>query len=315
MSQETYELLLETNQFFSQEQKEEAVLAYREVLRLGAHPTPLKVGGRAVVEASNALKRRSFECDEAFQERVLRYNIWLTYRATHPDIDINTANRLAETGWTLAELREAQSQRRQRYLSRRKEFLRKRREQSREFSGTQYLESVIADGVELWGVDCGGVEWSGRLLKNSLYRWHIRDESEQRRVLHKLQLGCVCEFEQRAFLWEFCRLDKEQQQRGELPPELPQQRLKISDQMLHNSLKEEQLLAIQLYNGLCFVGWVYWYDPYQLSLVLNVNAEEGDELVEVMVFRHSIKSIQSQTPRSWKKLPSLLSCRKSDGLL
>jgi hypothetical protein len=255
-------------------------------------------------------KKRSRESDEEFRRRQERYDIWLRYSERYPWIDLNTAERLHHTGWLPKQLRTEQKKRKQSYLERKNQHLQDRRKQTLNSTGGQYIHNLIETQTPLflWGND--GLRYHGVLKENQVYHWLFQAEGSDNQLLHKLSVEWICKQSQLSYIQEFCLLEQEQVECNESVPPKPQERFAIPTHRLLSSLEQETPIAFQLYSGVWFWGWVYWYDPYQIGLIVNVdesNQQGEEEFIEVMLFRHSVKRMEKKRPNFWNKLESLSS--------
>lgn len=259
--------------------------------------------------------QRKGETEKEYADRVHKYSIWMEQCKTYPDIDLNTALRLAEKGWTLEQLRLYQQKRKNRYLERRQKFYDERVQRNQSFSGTQYWETLISDRVPLHVYGMGLEVHDGILVRNDLYHWCLENQAGFRCTVPKLRMELVCEKELLGPILSMCRLNQAQQDRGEVAPVKPGERFHISDRMLMHSLDREVPLLFQTYSGVMCWGWVFWYDPYQLSIVLQPDHNphlENNEMIEVMLFRHAIQSVQEKLPDAWDFYPRLESVSQTD---
>lgn len=259
-------------------------------------------------------KRRKDETQESYQMRLDRFDVWLKHLETYPDIDLNTAIRLEETGWTLDELRSNQGTRKDKYLERKKHYYDEKVEENRGFSGTQYIDTLIKDKVSVWVRGGHLFEEECTLQRNDLYLWRVLLDDGLKTFWPKLQIECMAEKNFLPTVQSLCFVDEEQASKAEAAPYKPEERYEIPDEKLLQSLQNEEPLAFQLYSGMWIHGWVYWYDPYQLSIVLNIDCGEDDELHELIVFRHAVKSILARRPNGWKSMPKLESYQPSIAL-
>ncbi|TNE48931.1 MAG: hypothetical protein EP343_13690 [Deltaproteobacteria bacterium] len=250
-------------------------------------------------------KRRKGESASSYEERLGRYDIWMKHRETHPDIDLNTAVRLEETGWSIEELRAKQVKRRDKYLDRKKRFYDEKVEENKEFSGTQYVDNLVRDKVPVWVRGGHLFEEKCTLTKNALYLWRVQLLDGVKTFWPKLQIECMAELDFLPTVQSLCFVDPEQAGKKEPIPEVAEERFEVPDDKLLHSLENEEPLAIQLYSGMWCHGWVYWYDPYQLSVVLNIDCGEDEDLQELILFRHAIKSVLARRPNGWKSMPKL----------
>lgn len=252
--------------------------------------------------------QRKGESEQEYQQRLYRYSVWMEKQQIYPGIDLNTALRLAETGWTLEELRHNQQQRKHRYLERRRQFYEEKVQRNQTFSGTQYCETLITERIPLRVFCSPSATQDGILVRNDLYHWCLQEKPGIRVSLSKVRMELVCEKELLSAVLELCRLDQQQHDSCESVPVKSVERLHIPDHILMRSLQGEIPLLFQTYTGILCWGWVFWYDPYQLSVVLHWGQHPqpaGEEVVEVVLFRHAIKSVREQQPIIWTSFPSL----------
>ncbi len=246
-------------------------------------------------------KQHFAESDRAYRRRLQRYEIWVRHLQRYPGIDLNTALRLEETGWSLKQLRAEQAKRRREYLKRRREYLESRMQENLTYEGTLTIESWKEQATKLFIWGNRNFVQIGSIAKNELYYLNIRDQNGTIRRYNKLRIEGLTPLDNFEKFIQSAKVEPEIANKNLKVPRNPQERPQIPTPTLSKIRAQQIPTSLYLFSGIILRGTIKEFDPYHILLEMDT---ETDSHFEVLLFKHALRKLEESIPSNWKSLPN-----------